>query len=146
VSLDKVVEAFNAIKAARQARQRAHDEADLALEEDQIKLKQVMLHLLNQNGATSIVTEHGTAYRRTVIKPSAADWNAIWQWMKDNDAADLLERRLKVGFLKTFMEENDGALPPGINVHKEFEVSVRRPNTERAAGSPRNRADQDDDE
>jgi hypothetical protein len=96
VSLDKVVAAYNAIRDARAVRQKAHDEADLALETDQIKLKQVMLALLNQNGATSIVTAHGTAYRRKVIKPSAADWGAIWEWMKANDAADLLERRLKV--------------------------------------------------
>jgi hypothetical protein len=133
VSLDKLVEAYNAIKDARVARQRAHDEKDLELKEDQHKLKLVMLEMLNQNGASSIATAHGTAYRRKVVKPSAADWGAIWTWMKENDACDLLERRLKVGFINTYMEEHDGALPPGINIHSEYEVSVRRPNSPASA-------------
>jgi hypothetical protein len=61
------------------------------------------------------------------MKAGAADWGAIWDWMKEHDAADLLERRLKVGFIQQYMEDNEGAVPPGINIHREFEVSVRRP-------------------
>lgn len=125
-NLDTIVQAHNAVKDARTAARRAWEAADLLLEEDQQKLKVFMLALLNQTGTKSMVTDHGTVYRREVMKPSAADWGAIWTWMKEHDAPDLVERRLKVGFLKEYMENNDGALPPGINAHRVFEVSVRR--------------------
>lgn len=128
-NLDAVVQAHNAIRDARTARRHAWEQEDALLEADQQKLKAFLLANLNATGTKSFATEHGTVYRREVLKPSAADWGAIWDWMKANDAPDLVERRLKVTFIKGYMEENGGQLPPGINVHREFEVSVRRPNT-----------------
>jgi hypothetical protein len=135
VSLDRVVQAFSAIRDARTVKRHAWEAEDVALEADQQKLKALMLGLLNENNATSIRTEHGTAYRREVLKPSAADWGAIWEWMKEHDAADLVERRLKVTFIKEYMEANEGALPPGINVHREYEVTVRRPSNSTSTAS-----------
>lgn len=132
VSLDRVVSAYNAIRDARTAQRHAWEAKDLALEEDQHKLKLVMLELLNANGAQSIRTAQGTVYRTERVKPSAADWGAIWAWAKEHDGMDIFERRLKAKFITDYMEENGGALPPGINVHREFEVAVRRP----SAGKP----------
>lgn len=128
IPIDRVVEAHNAIRDARTAKRHAWEEEDAKLEADQHKLKVLLLDVLNQNGAKSIATAQGTIYRREVVKPSAADWGAIWDWMKKNDAPDLVERRLKVKFITDYQEENGGQLPPGINVHREYEVSVRRPN------------------
>lgn len=126
-NIDKVVEAFSAIRDARTAKRRDWEKADLALEEDQRKLKVLMLELLNATGAKSIATEHGTVYRTEKVKPSAADWKAIHDWiLEDPDRFELLEKRLKSTFVKTYMEEHDGHIPPGINVHREYEISVRR--------------------
>jgi hypothetical protein len=125
IPLDRVVQARQAIKDARTVKRHAYEQEDAALEEDQHKLDMLLLQLLN-----------GTVIRSLKLKPSAADWGAIWEWMKANDAADLLERRLKTTFIKEFMDANDGAIPPGINVHREYEVSVRRPTNKPASGAP----------
>lgn len=127
IPLDKIVQARQAIKDARTVRRHAWEQVDAELEAEQQRLDAFMLGRLNEQGASSIATEHGTVYRSLKVKPSAADWGAIWDWMKEHDAPELLERRLKATFIKEFMEANDGALPPGINVHREYEVSVRRP-------------------
>lgn len=139
ISLDRVVQAHNAIRDARAAKRKVFDTEDALLEADQHKLKVWMLDILNKTGAKSVVTDQGTVYRREVLKPSAADWGAIWEWAKDNDGFDIVERRLKAGFIKEFMEANEGRLPPGVNVHREFEVSVRRPNV---APEPNRNGDQ----
>jgi len=125
--LERVIQAHNAIKNARASARRAYEAQDADMEEDQKKLKAWLLGQLNVTGAKSIVTALGTVFRREVMKPSAADWGAIWAWMKEHDAPDLVERRLKVTFIKEYMAANAGALPPGINIHREFEVSVRQP-------------------
>lgn len=136
VSLDKVVQAFNAIRDHRTAKRHAWEAEDLALEEDQNRLKVLMLGILNQTGAESIRTEHGTAFRTLKVKPAAADWSAIYAWiLEEPERFELLEKRVKATFIKQFMEDNGGAIPPGINVHQEYEVSVRRPNTA-SGGSP----------
>lgn len=128
-NLDMIVQAFSAIRDARTAKRQAYEKEDLALEEDQRKLKVLMLELLNATGAKSIATEHGTVYRTEKIKPSAADWTTIYDWIAENpERFELLEKRLKSTFVKDFMEEHEGQVPPGVNVHREYEVSVRRPN------------------
>jgi hypothetical protein len=133
-NLGQVVQVYNAIRDARTAKRKAYEAEDLALEEDQHKLTVLMLELLTANGAKSIATDFGTVYRTEKIKPSAADWTAIYGWINENpDRFELLEKRLKSTFIKEFMEENEGAVPPGVNVHREYEVSVRRPNV---AGQP----------
>lgn len=130
VNLDQIVQAYSAIRDARAAKRHQWEAEDLALEEDQNKLKVYMLGLLNATGAKSINTEHGTVYRSEKIKPSAADWPAIYAWIAENpERFELLEKRLKSTFVREHMEEHEGAAPPGVNVHREFEVSVRRPNT-----------------
>jgi len=126
--LSAVVAAYTAIGDARTVARHAWEKKDADLEADQHKLKVYMLALLNSHGATSIKTEHGTAYRSEKIKTSAADWTAVYDWiMADPDRFELLEKRLKSTFVKEFMEANEGKIPPGINVHREYEVSVRRP-------------------
>lgn len=129
LDLNRVVQAYTAIKDARTARRHAWEKEDLALEEDQTKLRQVMLHILNNNGAQSIKTENGTAYRKLKLKPSVADWSAFYDWvMQDKDRFEAIEKRIKASFVGDFMEDNDGQLPPGVNAHREYEVAVRRPN------------------
>ena len=46
----------------------------------------------------------------------------------DNEAVELLERRIHQGNFKEFMSEHqqDG-LPPGVNVMREFGIVVRKP-------------------
>jgi hypothetical protein len=132
--LDRVVQARQAIKDARTVKRHAWEKEDLALEEDQKKLDTLLLDMLNKNGASSIATEHGTVIRSLKLKPSAADWGAIWAWAVANNGFEIVEKRLKAAFIKEYMDENDGAIPPGINVHREYEVSVRRPTAKPTSG------------
>ncbi len=137
-AMDQVISAHQAIKDARTAKRRAWEKEDLALEEDMNKLKRWMLEQLNATGAKSVSTDKGTVYRREVLKPSAADWGAIWTWAKEHDAMEIFEKRLKAGFITEYMEENGGALPPGVNAHREFEVAVRRPTSDGRSASDTN--------
>jgi hypothetical protein len=46
----------------------------------------------------------------------------------ENDAVDLLERRIHQGNFKQFMAEHErDGLPPGVNVMREFGIVVRKP-------------------
>lgn len=128
INIEQVVKAYNAVRDARTVKRHAWEKEDALLEADSDRLKVFLLGQLNATGAKSIATDSGTVYRSEKIKPSAADWGAIWEWAKDNDGFEIVEKRLKAAFIKEYMEANGGQLPPGVNVHREFEVSVRRPN------------------
>jgi hypothetical protein len=72
-----------------------------------------MLRHLNQHGMESVRTEGGTFYKQEAIKPNIVDDVAFFAWVKDNDAFDALERRVKVGFIKEFAEAHEGGCHPG---------------------------------
>lgn len=135
IGLSKLVEAFANIKAARTAAKREWEKRDIELEEQLIKVRSAIHNVLNATGASSIVTDYGTAFRRQAIKPSVSDWGALYDWAtQDPGRLEIMEKRVKASFVKDFMDENDGALPPGVNVHREFEVVVRKPNTPTSSG------------
>ena len=56
------------------------------------------------------------------------DWDNFRNFVLDNEAVELLERRIHQGNFKEFMSEHqqDG-LPPGVNVMREFGIVVRKP-------------------
>lgn len=130
ITMDRLSQAFLAIKDHRTVKRHAWEAEDLELEQQQDTLKVAMLEMLNKVGGKSIATEHGTVMRQEKLQPSAADWSAVYDWITQTpERFELLEKRLKVTFVKQFMEDNDGALPPGVSVHREYEVAVRRANS-----------------
>ncbi len=46
--------------------------------------------------------------------------------MKDNDAFELLEKRIHQTNMKTFMEENPDLHPEGLNMDKEYAITIRK--------------------
>ncbi len=126
-SLDRLTEAYIAIRDARAARKRLFEEADAQLELDQTRLRAAMLAIMNATGGESIRTAQGTVIRSLKTKPSVVDWQAVYDFiMADPARFEMLEKRVKATFVKDYLDET-GAAPPGVNIYQEYEISVRRP-------------------
>lgn len=127
-TMDQLAQVYLAIKDARTVKRHAWEAEDLALEQEQSVIKVAMLEMLNGIGGSSVKTDHGTVIRTEKVRPAAADWDAFYDWvLQDKGRFEALEKRIKSTFISQFMEENAGQLPPGVNVHREYEVAVRRP-------------------
>jgi hypothetical protein len=124
--LGKITKAHINIRDARAQLKKQFDDADADLKKAQKTLEAAMLDHLNKHGMESVRTEHGTFYRQEEITPSASDWNLLYNWIKDHDAWEALERRIKKTFIKEYAETHGGGLPPGVSVYREFIVRVRR--------------------
>lgn len=124
--LDRFAKVYVKIRDKRAELKAAFDKQDTELKMQQEKLETAMLAQMNATGLKSARTEFGTVYRQEEVKPSASDWDSLYRWIKDNDAFDALERRIKKTFVTEYMETHDGSLPPGVSVHREFVVRVRR--------------------
>jgi hypothetical protein len=87
-----------------------------------------MLIVCNDTNADSIKTQHGTVIRKLNERFYCNDWDNFRQFVLDNEAVELLERRIHQSNFKEFMSEHqqDG-LPPGVNVMREFGIVVRKP-------------------
>jgi hypothetical protein len=124
--LGKITKAYINIRDARNELRKQYDDSDKDLKIAQQKLEAAMLDHLNKHGMESVRTEAGTFYRQEEITPSASDWNALYNWIKEHDAWEALERRIKKTFIREYAEAHSGGLPPGVSVFREFVVRVRR--------------------
>lgn len=122
VTADKLVKTYIKIrdKRAEIAKQ------DSELEEQLQIIEGELLELCKQTGAESLRTEFGTVSRKVSKRYWTSDWHSFYEFLKEHDAVDLLEKRIAQSTMSTFLEENPDVLPPGLQVDQRFTAVVRR--------------------
>ena len=128
LNLDELVKIYLTIRNEREKIKSNWEVKDGELEQDMKSLEQSMLTVCNDTNASSIRTESGTVIRSLKERFTTNDWDNFKKFVLDNEAIDLLERRIHQGNFKEFMAEHkDEGLPPGVNVMREFTIVVRKP-------------------
>ena len=127
INTEDLVSAYLNIRNQREAILREYERADNELKAEMSKLEAALLDVCNSENADSIKTTHGTVMRKLNQKFFCSDWDNFYKFILDNQAVQLLERRVHQGNIKQFMEDTQGdGLPPGVNVLREYGVSVRK--------------------
>lgn len=127
ISVEEYVEIYLAIRGERERIAAEFAEKDDTLKADMAQLEAGLLDICNKVGANSINTKLGTVIRSTKERFICNDWDNFKQYVMENNAIDCLERRIHQGNFKAMMADNEGAgLPPGVNVMREFAVTVRK--------------------
>jgi len=126
VPLDKLTEVYIKIRDTRQAKARAFEAEDKLLEEQMMMLEAQMLEICKRNNASSIRTESGTVIRQLKSRYWTNDWDSMYSFIQQNNAFGLLEKRLHQTHMKEFLSENPDKLPMGLNVEREYTITVRR--------------------
>jgi len=90
------------------------------------KVQAALNDICRELNVTSIKTSVGTVIRSVRTKFWTDDWGSMYEFMRDNNAIDLLEKRICQGNMKEFLEANPGKLPPGLQTLQEYTVSVRK--------------------
>jgi hypothetical protein len=128
LNLDDLVKIYLTIRTEREKLKSGWEVEDGELEQEMKLLEQSMLTVCNDTNASSIRTESGTVIRSLKERFTTNDWDNFKKFVLDNEAIDLLERRIHQGNFKEFMAEHQGeGLPPGVNVMREFTIVVRKP-------------------
>ena len=113
----------------RDRKKAVQEEADLkvaAIDEEMKEISSVLLERCKDIGADSIRTGLGTVIRSVKARYWTSNWDALYGIIVDNDAFGLLEKRIHQSNMKTFLEENPDLHPEGLNVDKEYAITVRR--------------------
>lgn len=127
VNTEQLVEAFIAIRDQRERLLREFEAADKALKDESTQIEAALLDICNSVNADSIKTGHGTVMRKLNERFFCQDWDNFYKFVLDNDAPHLLERRIHQSNFREFLNDHeDNGLPPGINVMREFGVTVRK--------------------
>ena len=97
------------------------------IKEQQAMVADKMLELYNEQDANSLTTTNGTISRRLNSSYWTSDWDSFYNFVKDNDAYHLLEKRIHNGNMKEFLTDNPDAVPMGLQARNQYIISVRKP-------------------
>ena len=109
--------------AARQLRLDSDKEA-ARLKSIEVKLHDRLVEELRSNDVGMVGGSTHKVTLKTVSKPQAEDWQAVYQYIKDNDAFELLQRRLGEGAVAERTEA--GEKIPGIAFYLKSTLSVSK--------------------
>jgi hypothetical protein len=126
IPADKLVSIFIKMRDKRDEIKREMETKVNEIEEQMHIINQQLLEICKTNGADSIRTPHGTAYRTIKQRYWTNDWENFHKFMQEQGAMELLERRIHQSNMKQFLEENPDLHPMGLNVDSEYAITVRR--------------------
>ena len=125
---DQLVETYLTIRRKRETLKADFDSADRELKDDLEKIEAALLDICNQTNTDGLKTAHGTVSRQVKDRYTCSDWDNFKKFVETEGSIDLLERRIHQTNFKQFMAERAGeGLPPGVNVMREYAITVYKP-------------------
>jgi hypothetical protein len=128
LSAGKLSQVYLKIRDARAELKTKYEEEDKKLEEQIDVIEAKLLEICKDTEADSIKTQAGTVMRRVATRYWTNDWDSMYQFVKDNDALGLFEKRISQTNMKQFLEENPDKFPPGMLLDSQYKITVRRSN------------------
>lgn len=125
--MDKLARIYMKMRLAIQEIEREYDTKIEALKGQQQEVKNAMKDQMLASGSKSVRTDHGTVMLTEKRRFYTQDWDSFKKFVVDQEAVELLERRIHQTNMAKFLEENPSLVPPGLNSDTEFDISVRKP-------------------
>lgn len=93
------------------------------------EIKGILLGMLNEQKTNSMSTDNGTAYISTIMTPKITDRDKYLDFVNENwdqIGNEMLQVSMpQKSALKTYMEEHNDALPPGVEVSYFNRVNIK---------------------
>lgn len=126
VPLEKLVRVYIKMRGAKDKITKEYESQLEKIEADMQTIKQALLGYCKEHNVESVRTKEGVFYRNIKKRYWTNDWEAMGKFVVENNAPELLEKRLHQGNTQAFLEQHPDLLPPGLNVDSEFTITIRR--------------------
>lgn len=126
VPTEKLVKAYIKMRDARAMLSAEYEAKDKEIKDQMEMIEHTLLDVCKRAGADSIKTGAGTIIRGVKTSYWTSDWESMHNFIKENQALDLLERRIAQRAMGEFLKANPDKMPKGMNVETKYSVTVRR--------------------
>jgi hypothetical protein len=126
VNVDDVVATYMRLRSQKEAIEAEVKDKVSTIKAKMEKLEAWIKEQADAQGVTSFKTKHGTAFLTTTDYANVADWDAVLDFIRGNEAYDMLEKRISKIAVRGYIEANK-AVPPGVNYGTKLEVNIRKP-------------------
>ena len=127
VPMDKLARIYRKMQAKKQELTTEYETALAAIDAQQDQIKNALKDQMLALGMSSVRTTEGTVVLSTKTRYTTQDWDSFKTFVLTHEAVDLLEKRIAQTNMATFLDENPGLVPPGLNSSTEYAISVRKP-------------------
>ena len=114
MDFDTAVKNYVALRSQCEVIDREAKKSVAALKEKMKMLETWITLKADEEGLKNVPSMHGTAYWSTHYSCTTAEVGTFFEYVRDHDAWELLEKRPSKTGVKSFIDEN-GAPPPGVN-------------------------------
>jgi hypothetical protein len=94
------------------------------IDEEYNEIRDALMGQMTELGTETARATLAQATLTQAVVPTVKDWDELYQYIKDNDALYLLERRPSVGAFRELFQ--GGEQIPGVEPYTKFDVSLRR--------------------
>lgn len=126
IPVEKLVKVYLKMKGVLAEKQAAFESEEKDLKDKMAKVKSALLEHCKEHEVESVRTAEGLFYRGVATRYWTSDWESMGKFILEHGTPELLEKRLHQGNMKQFLEEHPDLLPPGLNVDREYTITVRR--------------------
>jgi len=126
LTVDQVIEAYLKYRNKKEALEADIKDQVKEIKEKMAKLEAWIKEKADTDGVTSFKTTHGTAFLTTTDYANVADWDSVLNFIKENEAYDMLEKRVSKTAVRGYIDQNK-AVPSGVNYGTRIDVNVRKP-------------------
>jgi hypothetical protein len=126
VNVDDVVATYMKLRSQKEAIEAEVKDRVSTIKAKMEKLEAWIKEQADVQGVTSFKTKHGTAFLTTTDYANVADWDAVLDFIRTQEAFDMLEKRISKIAVRGYIEANK-AVPPGVNYGTKLEINIRKP-------------------
>lgn len=123
---DKLVKVYIKMRTKRAEIKAAYDKEDEDIKSQMDVIESALLDICKTSGVSGLKTDSGTVTRGVTTRYWPSDWESMHQFVRENDALDLLERRVAQKAMGEFIAKHPDKFPKGMNVDSKFTITVRR--------------------
>ena len=124
-TVEQVVETYLKLRRKKEAVENETKDKVADIKAKMTMLESWLMQKAGEDGVTSFKTTAGTAFVTTTDFANVADWDAVLTFIKENDAFDMLEKRVSKTAVRAHMDET-GDVPPGITYGSKIGINVRK--------------------
>jgi hypothetical protein len=126
INVDDVIATYMKLRNQKEAIEAEVKDQVVGIKAKMEKLEAWIKEQADAQGVTSFKTKHGTAFLTTTDYANVADWDAVLDFIRENEAYDMLEKRISKIAVRGYIDLNK-AVPAGVNYGTKLEVNIRKP-------------------
>lgn len=126
VTVDAVIKKYMKLRYQKEAVEAEIKERVDMIKADMAKLEAFLKAKLDADGLTSFKTDHGTAFLTTTDFANVEDWDAVLRFIREEEAFDMLEKRISKTAVRGYIEANK-EVPPGVKYGTKLDINIRKP-------------------